>query len=404
MEFVCHVGTPDGRVRRESRSAPDERALRAELDREGLALLGIERARAGRLRPAWLALGPRRVKLPDLLVFNQELAALLKAGLPLLQALHLLAERQREPQFRAMLEQVRERVKSGVELSEAFGEFGDAFPPLYASSLKAGERTGELEQVVRRFVRYLRLLLESRKKIFSALVYPTFLVGVSVALLTVMTVFVLPSFEKFYRDMDLQELPRLTRITLGVSGFLRDQFLLLVAGAVAGLFFLRRWAATGPGRLALDRLRLRTPFLGIVLRRFALSEYCRSLSTLLAGGLPLVPALEISTRAVGNAWIRSRLEPAIPRVREGQALHTALGETGVVPELALDMVEVGEATGSLDQMLSNVSEFFDEEVETRMQRFLSLIEPVMLIVVGGVIAILLASVYLPIFSALGQVK
>jgi type IV pilus assembly protein PilC len=404
MEFVCHVGTPDGRVRRESRSAPDERALRAELDREGLALLGIERTRAGRLRPAWLRLRPRRVRLPDLLVFNQELAALLKAGLPLLQALHLLTERQRESHFRAVLEQVRERVKSGVELSEAFGEFGDVFPPLYSSSLKAGERTGELEQVVRRFVRYLRLLLDSRKKVFSALVYPTFLIGVSAALLTVMTVFVLPQFEKFYRDMDLHQLPRLTRITLGISGFLRDQILLLSAAGVAGVVALRRWAATASGRLTFDRIRLRTPFLGVVLHRFALSEYCRSLATLLAGGLPLVPALEISTRAVGNAWIRSRLEPSIPRVREGQALHTALGETGVVPDLALDMVEVGEATGSLDQMLSNVSEFFDEEVEMRMQRFLTLIEPIMLIVVGGLIAILLASVYLPIFSALGQVK
>ena len=404
MEFVCHLGTPDGRVRRESRSAPDERALRAELDREGLALLGIERARSGRLRPAWLAPRPRRVKLPDLLVFNQELAALLKAGLPLLQALQLLADRQREPHVRAILVQVRERVKGGVELSEAFGEFGDAFPPLYASSLKAGERTGELEQVVRRFVRYLRLLLDSRKKIYAALVYPTFLIGVSAVLLTVMTVFVLPQFEKFYRDMDLHELPRLTRITLAVSGFLRDQAVLLAAAAAAGLIVGRRWAGTPRGRLAFDRLRLRTPFVGVALHRFALSEYCRSLATLLAGGLPLVPALEISTRAIGNSWIRSRLEPSIPRVREGQALHTALGETGVVPDLALDMVEVGEATGSLDQMLSNVSEFFDEEVETRMQRFLTLIEPIMLIVVGGLIAILLASVYLPIFSALGQVK
>jgi type IV pilus assembly protein PilC len=141
-----------------------------------------------------------------------------------------------------------------------------------------------------------------------------------------------------------------------------------------------------------------------VLHRFSISEYCRSLATLLAGGLPLVPALEISTRSVGNSWIRAQLEPSIPRVREGQALHTALGETDVVPDLALDMVEVGEATGSLDQMLSNVSEFFDEEVETRMQRFLSLIEPIMLIVVGGLVALILASVYLPIFSALGQVR
>jgi type IV pilus assembly protein PilC len=404
MEFVCHVGTTEGRVRRETRSAPDERALRAELDREGLALLAIERARAQGWRPAWLRLAPRRVALPTLLVFNQELAALLKAGLPLLQALHLLAERQREPHFRAILEQVRERVKSGVELSEAFGEFGDAFPPLYASSLKAGERTGELEAVVRRFVRYLRLVLDARKRVYSALVYPALLLGLSVAMVGVMTLYVIPRFSVFYESMDLKELPALTRFTMGVSHFLRSNLLLLAAAAVAGTMVLRRWAATGSGRMTVDHLRLRLPFLGLVLHRFALSEYCRSLATLLAGGLPLVPALEISTRAVGNSWVRSRLQPAIPRVREGQAFHVALGETEIVPDLALDMVEVGEATGSLDQMLSNVSEFFDEEVETRMQRILSLIEPIMLIVVGGMVAVLLASVYLPVFSALGQVK
>src|SRR5690606_310695 len=172
----------------------------------------------------------------------------------------------------------------------------------------------------------------------------------------------------------------------------------------AGLVLLRRWGATTAGRLAIDRAKLRLPVLGPVFHRFALSEYCRSLSTLLAGGLPLVPALEISTRSIGNAWIRGSLEPSIPRVREGQALHSALGESGTVPALVLDMVEVGEATGSLDQMLANVSDFFDEEIETRMQRFLSLIEPIMLIVVGGLVAILLASVYLPIFSALGKVR
>ncbi len=404
MEFVCHVGTADGQVRRETRSAPDEQALRAELDREGLHLLGVERSRTGRLRATWRGFGRRRIPLPDLLVFNQELAALLKAGLPLLQGLQMLASRQRHAGFRALLEQVRERVKSGIELSEAFAEHGDVLPPLYASSLKAGERTGELEAVIRRFVRYLRLLLESRKKVYSALVYPAFLLTVSAVMLAVMALFVLPNFEKFYQDMDLQELPRLTQVTMGVSRFLRDQAVTLAVALAAGLVLLRRWGATTAGRLAIDRAKLRLPVLGPVFHRFALSEYCRSLSTLLAGGLPLVPALEISTRSIGNAWIRGSLEPSIPRVREGQALHSALGESGTVPALVLDMVEVGEATGSLDQMLANVSDFFDEEIETRMQRFLSLIEPIMLIVVGGLVAILLASVYLPIFSALGKVR
>lgn len=404
MEFVCHVGTADGRVRRETRSAPDEKALRAELDREGLQLLGVERSRSAGLQSIWQRLGRRRIPPQELLVFNQELAALLKAGLPLLQALQMLATRQRNAGFRAVLEQVRERVKSGVELSEAFAEHGDALPPLYSSSLKAGERTGELEQVIRRFIRYLKLLLESRKKVYSALVYPIFLISVSIAMLGVMALFVLPQFEKFYQDMDLQELPRLTEITMGISRFLRDQAVPIGIGLVVGFYLLRRWSGTGSGRAALDRARLRLPVLGPVFHRYALSEFCRSLATLLAGGLPLVPALEISTRSVGNTWIRGQLEPVIPRVREGQALHRALGEARVVPELVLDMVEVGEATGSLDQMLANVSEFFDEEIETRMQRFLSLIEPTMLIVVGGLVAVLLASVYLPIFSALGKVR
>lgn len=403
MEFVCHIGTPDGRVRREKRSAPDERTLRSELEREGLELLALERQRGAALRARWPRFRQTRVPLRDLLVFNQELAALLKSGLPLLQALHMLSSRQRHPLFRSILQQARERVKSGIELSDAFAEHGDAFPALYASSLKAGERTGELEQVVRRFIRYLRLVLDARKKVYSALVYPILLVGLSVTMIAVMALYVLPKFEVFYASMDLRELPALTRITMGVSRFLRDNLVLIVIGAFVASIFIRRWAATTAGRLALDRLRLRLPFLGLVLHRFALSEYCRSLSTLLSGGLPLVPALEISTRAVGNSWVRSQLEPSIRRVREGVSLHAALGEAGLVPQLALDMVEVGEATGSLDQMLANVSEFFDEEVETRMGRFLSLIEPIMLILVASIVALLLASVYLPMFSALGQV-
>lgn len=404
MEYVCHVGTPEGLVRRQSRSAPDESALRAELEREGLQLLGIERSRTGALRPAWLRRGTRRVPLPMLQVFSQELAALLKAGLPLLQALQLLASRQRDPRFRATLEQVRERIKSGVELSEAFGEFGDAFPPLFASSLKAGERTGELEQVLRRFVRYLRLMIEARKKVVSALVYPAFLIGMSGLMIAGMTLYVLPKFEVFYASMDLDQLPFLTRATLALSGFLRGNLLWIVGALAIASWLVGRWRATPSGRVELDRLRLRLPLLGPVLRLFSISEYCRSLATLLSGGMPLVPALEISTRAVGNRWVRSRLEPSIPRVREGQSLHVALEETRIVPELAVDMVEVGETTGSLDTMLSSVSEFFDEEVETRLQRLLTLLEPTLLVTMAVFVALLLFSVYLPIISALSRIQ
>jgi type IV pilus assembly protein PilC len=404
MEYVCHVGTAEGRVLRQVRRAPTEEALRAELEREGLELVALERRLGALPRVPQLALGRRRVPLQLLLVFSQELAALLRAGLPLLQALHLLVERQRDALFKSHLDQVYERVRSGAELSEAFAEFGDAFPPLFASSLKAGERTGELEQVLHRFGRYLKLVLDARRKVYTALVYPTLLVGLSLAMLGVMAVYVVPRFQVFYEAMDMTELPALTRLTLGTGQFLRANLLWIAAGSFFAWVALDRWSRTGPGRIAVARFRLALPVLGEIFHRFAISEYCRSLSTLLAGGLPLVQSLEIATQAVGNAWVRSQLEPAIPRVREGHALHRALEEVGVVPDLAIDMVEVGEATGALDQMLANVSVFLDEEVETRMARLLSLVEPILLLAVGGLVAVLLVSVYLPIFSALSQVQ
>jgi type IV pilus assembly protein PilC len=404
MQFVCHVGTAEGRVLRQVRKAPSEEALRAELEREGLHLVGFE-SRIGSLpRASGWQWRRRRVALPLLQVFAQELAALLRAGLPLLQALHLLVERQREPVFKSFLDQVYEKVRSGTELSEAFGELGDAFPPLFSSALKAGERTGELAQVLTRFVRYMKLLLDARRKVYTALVYPTVLLGLSCTMLTVMAVFVVPRFKLFYSAMELDRLPLLTRITLGTGEFLRAHLVWIAGGVAFLLVALDRWARTPGGQMAFARLRLSLPVLGGVFHRFAISEYCRSMATLLAGGLPLVQALEIATRAVGNVWIRQQLEPVIGWVREGQSLHGSLEKTGTVPEIAIDMAEVGETTGALDQMLSSVSEFLDEEVETRMQRLLSLIEPLLLLVVGGMVAILLISVYLPIFSALSHIQ
>jgi len=403
MEFVCHVGTAEGRVLRQVRRAPDERALRAELEREGLELIGLERRLAAAGARRWRG-RERRVPLAILVLFCQELAALLRAGLPLVQSLAMLVTRQRHPQFRSQLEQVVASVRGGSELSAAFAELGGALPSIFPAALAAGERTGELEGVLGRVVRHFRLVLDARRKVFTALVYPTVLLGLSLVLLSIMGLYVVPSFRKFYEAMDLAELPWLTRITLGTATALRDRLPIVVVAAILAAPLVERWRRSPQGEEALARWRLALPALGPVFHRFAISEYCRSLSTLLAGGLPLVQALEIATRAVGNARVRRRLQPAIDRVREGQALHRALAETGEVPPVVLDMVEVGEATGALDQMLANVSDFLDEEVETRMQRLLSLIEPLLLVVVGGLVAVLLISVYLPIFSALSQIQ
>ncbi len=409
MEYVCRLGTPEGRIVVERYDGVDEPSLRRDLESRGFHVFDIHRSGLdlGRLLPGRSR--RRKVSSSRFLVFNQELAALLRSGLPLLQALDLMLERMEDESLRPLLAEIRDRVKSGADLSEAFAAYGDTFPRLYAPTLKAGERSGELESVVRRFIRYYKLMLDARRRTVSALVYPAVLIGLSIAMIMVLTFFVVPKFSAFFEDTD-SELPLITRIVLGTSGAATASpllvpnyvwFLLLLAG---GVMALRAWSKTPHGGERLDAWKLRMPLLGMVLHRFSLSELCRSLATLLTGGMPLVPALEIAVSAVGNAAIRGALAPRIQMVREGRPFHAMLEESGVVPPMAIDMIKVGEATGSLDEMLSNVSDLFDEQAETRLQRVLTLIEPLMLVFMGLIIALLLISIYVPLFSAMGNIS
>ncbi|MCP3961029.1 MAG: type II secretion system F family protein [bacterium] len=402
MQFVCRYGTPDGRIMSQVQQGNDESAVRRELERQGFHIFEVRpRGVPFQIKMPWSG-RRKRMPLDEFMAFNQELAALLRAGLPLMQSLDLMLERMEDSHLADVLGEIRDRVKSGEELSEAFASFGDLFPPLYAASLKAGERSGELESVLRRFIRYLKLLISARKRVVSALVYPMVLIGLSFAMMAIMAIYVVPSFSRFYSDLDA-ELPAITQITLAVSFWLRDNVLWLLGFLVIGGFLLKRWGATDAGRKALDHLRLQIPLVGGIFHQFALSEFCRSLSTLVAGGIPLVSGLETATGAVGNFYIGEKIRPCIDEVRQGQAFHDALDRAEVFPKISIDMIKVGEATGSLDEMLSSVSDFFDERVETKVQRLLTLVEPIMLIVMGAIIALLLISIYLPMFGAMNQV-
>lgn len=403
MQFVCRYGTPDGRVLTEVQTGSDADSVRRELERQGFHIFEVKpQGFSFQLRNPFAG-GRRKLPAQRFLAFNQELAALLRAGLPLLQALDLMLERMENPLMREVLGEVRDKVRSGAELSDAFEEFGDLFPPIYASSLRAGERSGELEQVIRRFMRYQKLVIDARKRVVSALVYPSVLVGLSLLMLVVMAIYVVPNFSKFYDDLGA-ELPTITQWTLAISFFLRDNFWLLLVGLVVGVAALRAYLRSPAGRKAFDAFKLRLPLLGDIFHRFALSEYCRSLATLLSGGIPLVSALETSTDAVGNVHVGGNLRPAIDDVRQGTALHVAVERTETFPHMAVNMLKVGEATGSLDEMLNSIGDYFDEFVETKVQRLLSLVEPVMLIIMGILIAILLISIYLPMFGALSQMN
>jgi type IV pilus assembly protein PilC len=407
MQFFCRVGTPDGRVLEEVFTASDETSLRQDLSKRGYHLFEVRRRGAGGRRglalPAGIRRRRRRIPVQEFMIFNQELAALLKAGLPLLQALDLMLERMHNQHFKSVLTDVRDRVKSGEDLSEAFAAHGDLFPRLYPSSLKAGERSGELELVIRRFIRYMKLVLDARRRVVSALVYPAVLVVLSVAMITIMAIYVVPKFMGFFSELG-SDLPLITRIVLAISNFASGNWPLLLLAGVGGYLAYRSWGRTETGRIAIDGFKVRLPLMGPVLHRFAQAEFCRSLGTLLSGGIPLVPAFEIGVSAVGNTWVRSRIEPTIQMVREGKPFHAALEKSEVFTDMAIDMVKVGEATGSLDEMLSSVSDFLDEQIETRMQRLLALVEPMMLVFMGIIIAILLIAIYLPMFSMIGSTK
>ncbi len=409
-EFVCRVGTPDGNVATRTIQAPDEASVRAELARQGARLFSVRAggtARAGlRLPGLGPAAAPRRrgrVKIHEFLVFNQELVALLKAGLPVVSGLEILLERQENPHFKKILVDVREQLVSGVSLSDAFLSHGDAFPSLYATSLKAGERSGEVEKVLRRFLGYQKILGQVKRKVTGAMAYPLVLVSLSVGLIFVLMSYVIPKFTEFYSGFGA-DMPPLTVVVVGAATFLRAHLLEVLLGTAAAGFLFDRWRRTDRGRRAVDAFLLKLPAVGTVLHEFALSQFARALATLVGAGTPLVTALEISTGSVGNRTVSDAVASVVPKVREGAELWKSLEETGQFTSLAVEMIKVGEATGALEDMLVNVSDFYDEAIEAKLQTIINLIEPVILIVMGGVIATILLSVYLPMFTILSSIR
>jgi type IV pilus assembly protein PilC len=399
MEYTCRVGTPSGEVTERRFQAPDEGALRAELEQQGFYLLSIRRG----LSLEALRVKRRRVNPASLLVFAQELAALLKAGLPLFQSLDIMLERQRDQVFRRSLATVREKVKSGVALSDAFAQEGDLYPPIFAASLVAGERSGNLDAVLRRFAAHLRLNQSLKKKAVSASVYPLVLLGMMTVLVVILVVFVIPQFRSFYQGLNV-ELPLATRLLLAFAGGVRENvpWILAVVGiaSAAAVYWSRK---EGAG-IAIDRALLRIPYFGGLMRMYATSQLMRTLSTLLGGGLPLLNALDVAAASVGNQAMGRAIAESTGRIREGASLTSALESTGMLEPLPLEMVKVGEQTGALGDMLNAIAEFYDEELDTRMATVLTLVEPVLLVVMAVIVAGMLLAFYLPMFQAISAVQ
>ena len=396
-DFVIKMADDRGHVLQKMESGTSAGEVRDRFSQQGYLVYWVKPR--GILAGGDIRLPQRKkVKLDEFLVFNQQFVTLIKAGLPILTSLDLLIRRQRNPFFRSVLENVHDRVKAGELLSDAFAA-QRVFPRIYTTTLLAGEKSGNLEEVLNRYIGFQRLALAFRKKLLASLVYPALLFTVVVVMLTFLVTYVIPQFATLYAAIGRPEaIPPTTAMLLDVGVSIKNYFPYIVFGLVVLVMLIWRWRGSEKGLGALERFRLRIPVLGDIWMKYQVAIFSRMLSTLLSGGLPLVPSLETAGASMQSQLMRQGIAAATVRVREGQALSHSLEETKTMPDLAVEMIEVGESTGALPAMLISVAEFYEEDVQTALSAAMSLIEPLILVVMGGIVLFVLISLYMPLFT------
>lgn len=398
--FSYRVAKGDGTILTRQEEAESEAILRSRLEGEGYLVLSISKS-IGLSLPA-LSL-KRGVSQRDFLVFNQELMVLLKAGLPIMKILDVLIDQGSQPGFVEALRAVQRDIRSGSSIADAMAKHPTYFSELYVSSLRAGERSGNLVEVIGRFMDYQKKILEVRKKVVGALAYPSFLLVIGFGVLGFLLIYVMPSFAEIYTGSNV-ELPLFTRFLLGTVRFVRGNLLLLLmatigAGILLWSFFRSEW-----GKAQVDRLALGFPLLRQIIRRHHLIRISRTLSTILKSGIPLVEALQMVAVSMTNGIVRLQVEKAVEAVKGGIGISAALSQIGLFPKLSTEMIAVGESTGSLEEMLSEVANFHEEELDLYLSRVTTWVEPVLLLSIGSLVALILIAMYLPIFHLAGTIR
>ena len=400
-EWVLKYADTRGEIHQQTANAASEQEVRDRYSQQGFLIYSV-RPRLGIAATSILRRRPKKINLERFLIFNQQFVTLIRAGLPILKSLDLLADRLTDVQLGAHVKAVRDEVKNGSLLSDAFRRQG-VFPMIYTTSVLAGEKSGGLVEVLERYVNYQKLSLAVRKKVMVSLLYPLLLVGAAIALIVFLVVFVVPNFAELYKSMSA-DLPMITQVLIAVGTTARSYVLFGAAALVGAGFLLRMWSRSAAGQETLDRVKLKAPLFGDMWIKYQVAQFARVLSTLLTGGIPLVQGLETAGDSLGTSLLRKALEKAGKMVREGQSLSGSLSTTGIFPALAIDMIEVGESTGALPAMLSSVAEFYEDDVNTKMTASLSLIEPVIMIFMGMFVAFVLVALYLPIFSLADNIR
>ena len=391
-EFVVKVADDRGRVQQHVEQGISENEVRDRFSAQGYLVYWV--------KPQGLMAGGlhrrKKLKQDTFLVFNQQFLTLIRAGLPILNSLELLIKRQKDEKLKTILENVRDRVKGGELLSDAFAAQG-VVPKIYTTTLMAGEKSGNIDEVLTRYVNFQRMAMTFRKKLFVSLIYPTLLVSVVLIMVTFLFTYVVPKFADLFNSLDAK-LPEITVFMLNVGLNAQKYAPFVLVGLVVGGIVLWKWKDTDRGGDRIDRVILSIPLLGDIRIKHQVASFSRMLSTLLQGGLPLVPAMETAGSAMSSRRILKGVMRAGTRVREGQGLAPSLEEQKIFPELAVEMIEVGESTGALPAMLNSVAEFYEEDVQTALGAAMALIEPLILIIMAIFVGGVLISLYLPIFT------
>ncbi len=403
-DFVLKYADARGQIHQQVATAGSEKELRDRYSQQGFLIYSIKpRALAAPLASAAGRFSQRKkINLEKFLIFNQQFVTLIRAGLPILKGLDLLADRLADPKLGPYIRAVRDEVRNGTLLSEAFRQQG-VFPKIYVTSVMAGEKSGSLTEVLDRYLTYQRLALAVRKKVVVSLMYPCVLIVLVILLMVFLVTYVVPTFSTLYGAMQAK-LPTMTVWLIAIGTTARSYIVGFAAALVVAIFALRWWSRTASGREKFDRIKMKLPISGDIWIKYQVAQLSRILGTLLTGGIPLVQAMETAADSTGTPILQRAVEAAGKGVREGQPLSGSLKASGIFPGLATDMIEVGESTGALPAMLNSVAEFFEEDVNTRMTAALSLIEPAIMIVMGSFVAFVLISLYLPIFSLADTIR
>jgi type IV pilus assembly protein PilC len=398
-EYVCKYGTLNGEIQQRTYFAESEKSLREQMEQQGFYVFGIKRKLdlLGLLRNIF-TIRRKKVSGKEFMVFNQELAALVHAGLPLLQCLELLMDRVENHDFSQVLEDVYRQVKSGTALSEAFAAHPAIFPRVYTSSILAGEKSGTIEQVIRRYMAYVKITLAIRTKVMSSIIYPCLLLALSFGVVGVLVGYVIPKFSEFYKGFGGQ-LPWFTRALVALALFIQANYFWIIPALILSVIVAQFYIRTSErARTRTDQIKLKLPFLGRLWTKFSISQLMRTLHTLLAGGIPLVNAMDVAAESVGNRLISDELKRVSQGIKEGEPLWSTLKRTNLMTPMSVEMVKVGEETGALEEMLKNISDFYDDEIDTNLTNILAIVEPVLLIFMGIIIASILLAMYYPLFT------